>query len=88
MRNLQLMAAICLVVEHEGHHHVHLVFDDLAFVASHLVLLDPGPFDVTQRLGGPGEALWIASSKLFVEVALISETLATDMRTLLPSRPN
>src|SRR5688572_5030033 len=46
-----------LIIEDEGHHHVHLVLGDTAVgLTADLMLFDPGAPDVSKRLGGPGEA--------------------------------
>ena len=68
-----------LVVEHECDHHVDLVFHDLRVVTAHVLLFDPGAPDIAERFDARAMPCWIASSKLFDDVALISDTLATDI---------
>src|SRR4029078_5386919 len=45
-----------LVVQHEGHHHVDLVLDDLALLHPDPLFLDPRAADIPQRLRGASEA--------------------------------
>ena len=45
------------VIKHERHHHVHLILPDAAPVAADVLLFDPRTLNVSQRFGGPGEAL-------------------------------
>ena len=68
-----------LVVEHERHHHVHLILADPSVIAAHVLLLDPRCLDIRSVLDALVRPCCMASSKLFVEVALISDTLATDI---------
>src|ERR1700720_566741 len=46
-----------LVFQQIGNEHVHLILDDLPFVDSHMLLLDPGAADVTNRFARPRETL-------------------------------
>ena len=68
------------VVEDERHHHVDLVLGDVAVADVDPLLLDPGAADVARASWSPGRRPdWMASSKLFCEVELISVTRATAM---------
>ena len=68
-----------LIVQHERDGQVHLILRNLSILAPHLLLLDP--CTAMFRIVFPAlEIPWLmASSKLFVDVELISVTLATDM---------
>lgn len=68
-----------LVVEDESHHHVHAELGDCATIHFHRLFLDPGAFDVRSVFDARSMPLATASSKLFVEVAAISDTRATVM---------
>jgi hypothetical protein len=46
-----------LVVEHERHHHVHLILSDAGAVATDLVFFDPGTPNVAQSFGGARQSL-------------------------------
>ena len=77
-----------LLVDDEGHHHVDLILDDRAVLHPHVLLLHPRAPHVAQRLARAGDASLRASSKLMLDVALISETLAIDMRFPHPCSTN
>lgn len=70
--------SVRLVVQHKGDHQVHLVLHDCSFRAAHVLLLDPRAPGCDARSYTPARApCWIASSKLVLDVALISLTSAT-----------
>src|SRR5688500_10279708 len=46
-----------LIVEHERHHHVHLVLGDARAIAAHLMLFHPRAADIPQCLGRARQAL-------------------------------
>ncbi len=57
------------VGEDEGHLHVDPVGCDLAVLDDDLLVLDPGAFDVLQRLGGAGDPFSMASWNPFLDDA-------------------
>ena len=65
------------VVEDERHHQVYLVIDDLVVLDVDPLFLDPCAADVPGVLVARVTPCWMASSKPFGEVALISVTRAT-----------
>ena len=62
----------------EDYLHQHSIFCNFSFIYNDILFTNPGSFNIVDAFGGLGDSFLIASSKLVLEVDLISVTLATD----------
>jgi hypothetical protein len=69
----------CFAVENVGDQHIDAVPIDLAVGHHDFLFLDPRALNVVERLVCPGDSFLDGVLKAFLEVAVISMTLATDM---------